>query len=351
LQIRNLVSVLALLLALPLFARENTDVIVMKNGDRMTGQVKGLDAGVLYVSLPYVIQTFSVDWSTVAHIESKQLFIVKTADGSVYRGTLATAESEKDRPVKIEVVETPEKQFLIEQPQIVEMAATSDKFWQRFNGAVNLGIAYTKGNQTVQYTLGSQTEYLRERWSADVNWTSSLSSSSGVTASTRNEITPSVRHLLPWNDWFYGVLGDFLQSSVQGIQLQTSVGAGIGRYLKNTNRATISILGGFAWQNTQYSQPSLVANTQNLATGLVAGEVRLFKFNKTNLDFTGALYPALNQPGRVKFNTNATYYIKITGNLSWNVSFYGNWDNQPPPGFAGSDYGTSSGLSWTFGIK
>ena len=47
---------------------------------------------------------------------------------------------------------------------------------------------------------------------------------------------------------------------------------------------------------------------------------------------------------------NSTYYIKITGNLSW-VSFYGNWDNQPPPGFVGSDYGTSSGLSWTFGIK
>jgi hypothetical protein len=59
----------------------------MKNGDRMTGQVKGLDAGVLYVSLPYVVQTFSLDWSQVARLESKQLFIVKIADGSVYRGS------------------------------------------------------------------------------------------------------------------------------------------------------------------------------------------------------------------------------------------------------------------------
>jgi len=33
------------------------------------------------------------------------------------------------------------------------------------------------------------------------------------------------------------------------------------------------------------------------------------------------------------------------------VSFYGNWDNQPPPGFSGSDYGSSSGLSWTFGLR
>jgi len=355
LQIRRIVSVLILFLALPLFGRENTDVIFMQNGDRMTGQVKGLDAGVLYVSLPYVIQTFSVDWTKVARIESKQLFIVKTEDGTVYRGVLTTAESAKDRPVKIEVLEAPDKQFWIEQTQIVQIAETSDKFWQRFNGAVNLGIAYIKGNQTVQYTLGSQTEYLRERWSANVKWTSSLSKSSGVTAATRNEITPSARHLLPWNNWFYAGLGDFLQSSVQGIQLQTSVGAGIGRYLTNTNRAQISVLGGFAWQNTRYSEingPVKTQNlTQNLATGLIAGEVRLFKFNKTNLDFTGALFPALNQPGRIKFNMNSTYYIKIPGNLSWNVSFYGNWDNQPPPGFVGSDYGTSSGLSWTFGIK
>ena len=42
-------------------------------------------------------------------------------------------------------------------------------------------------------------------------------------------------------------------------------------------------------------------------------------------------------------------YIKFTGNLSWHVSFYGNWDNRPPGNLPGSDYGTSSGLSWAFG--
>lgn len=351
-QIQHLVSLLVLVsLSLPLFARQNSDVIIMRNGDRMTGQVKGLDAGTLYVSLDYVVQTFSVDWSKVARLESKQLFIVHTADGSVYRGTLHTAEAEGGSPVKIEIVEKPQTQTAVEQAQIVQMAQTSDNFWQRFNGAVNFGVTYSKGNQAVQYTLGSTTEYLRERWSGAVNWTSALSTSSGVTASTRNEVTLTGRHLLPWNNYFYAGLADFLQSSVQGIQLQTSVGAGIGRFLKNTNRATIAVLGGVAWQNTQYSQTNFTASTQNLAAAMLAGEMKLFKFNKTNLDLTAQLFPILNDPGRIKFNTNATYYIKITGDLSWNVSFYGNWDNQPPPHFAGSDYGTSSGLSLTFGMK
>src|SRR5271157_2897211 len=103
-------SVALLLVAAPLLARDSTDVIVMKNGDHLTGEVKGLDAGVLYVSMTYILGTSSLDWTKVARLESKQLFIVKTQDGSVYKGTLNTAETEEGRPVKIEVVADAVKQ-------------------------------------------------------------------------------------------------------------------------------------------------------------------------------------------------------------------------------------------------
>ena len=83
----------------------------------------------------------------------------------------------------------------------------------------------------------------------------------------------------------------------------------------------------------------------------MAAGARLFRFNKTTQDVTTSVLPAFSQPGRVYTNLNATYYIKITGDLSWNVSFYGNWDNQPPNHFNGSDYGMSSGLSYSFGLK
>jgi len=83
----------SLLLAAPLVAQGSTDVIVMKNGDHITCEVKGLSGGVLSVSPPYVIQTISVDWSQVARLEGKQLFIVKAEGGSVYRATLNTVET------------------------------------------------------------------------------------------------------------------------------------------------------------------------------------------------------------------------------------------------------------------
>ena len=335
------------LLATPLFARESTDVIVMKNGDHLTGEIKGLNAGVLYMSMSYILGTSSVEWSNVARLESRQLFLVKTEDGSVYTGTLNTTETPSGRPMEISVAET-KGEAVINSARIVEMDTTSSKFLQRFNGNINTGIIYSKGNQSTQYSLGSQVSYPREHWGAEASFNSTLTSSTGTTASTRNQLDLEAFRLLRWDNWFYEGVGTFLQSSEQGIIRQTTFGGGIGRYLKNTNAARISLAGGLVGQNTIY-QSNIV--TQNLGSGLIAANLQFFRFNKTNGSLTAELMPVISEPGRVKFNMNASYYIKLTGNLSWNVSVYGNWDNRPPDDLSGSDYGSSSGLSWTFGNK
>ena len=150
-----------LLAAVPLYARDKSDVLVMNNGDRLTCEIKDLDASVLYVSIDYINGTSSVDWSKVRHVESKQLFIVKTQDGSVYTGTIATADSGGGRPVHIEVAEGAEKTVALEQQQIVNLNQTSDRFWQRFNGSINSGLIYSKGNESTQYTLDTEIEYPR----------------------------------------------------------------------------------------------------------------------------------------------------------------------------------------------
>src|SRR5580692_8802706 len=178
---RNLILGFVLLsLTAPIFARDNTDILVMRNGDRMTCQVKGLDAGVLYVSFDYIDGTASVDWSKVSRLESTQLFVVKTEDGSVYTGALKTAESGAGRPVTIQVLEIPKSETTIERSRIVSMVATSDRFWERFNGEVSFGTIYSKGNQSTQYSLGSSTVYVRERWNASASLDSNLSKSTGT---------------------------------------------------------------------------------------------------------------------------------------------------------------------------
>jgi hypothetical protein len=340
----------ALFLAAPLFAREKSDVIIMRNGDRITCEIKGLDADTLFISVDYILSTQSVDWSKVDHVESKQLFIVKTQNGLVYSGSISTPETPGGRPVKIEILEpTDHTKVQVDKISVVKMDETSSNFWQRFNGDIGLGFIYNKGNQSAQYNLNSEVNYPRPRWAASASYNSTLSSSTGTNPATRNELNLNALRLLRWNNWYYTGLADFLQSSVQGIQLQTTFGAGVGRYLKNSNHATISVTGGVAWQRINYLETVLPATTQDVTSALIGAQVKLFWFNKTNLEISNYLLPALSEPGRVHYTLNTAYYVKLWSNLTWNISFYGNWDNRPPPGFVGSDYGSSSGLSWTFG--
>jgi hypothetical protein len=348
--VMNMIAIIlcyTVLLTEPLFARDSSDVIVMKNGDHLTGQIKGLNAGVLYVSMKYILGTSSLQWSEVARLESSQLFLVKTEDGSVYTGSLNTANSPSGRPVKIEVAETSGQEVEIDRPRIVAMDMTSTKFFQRFNGSIDSGIIYSKGNESTQYSLGSQINYPRERWAAAASFNSTLSDSTGSSASARNQVDLDAFRLLRSKNWFYEGLGIFLNSSEQGIIRQVTAGGAIGSYLKNTNQMHISVFAGFSGQKTDYQQDT----QQNTASGLIAAKVQFFRFNKTNANLTTVFLPVIAQPDRVKLNMNATYYIKLIGNLSWNVSFYGNWDSRPPDGLAASDYGSNSGLSWTFGNK
>ncbi len=334
--------------AVPLCGRPKIDTIVMKNGDHWTCEIKRLEEGVLYAGVDYVDGTISVDWSKVARLESSQLFLVKTQAGFIYTGTLKTPETPADEPVKIEITEAPSQQVVLARKEIVEVGQTSETFWRRFSGSINGGLIFSKSNSNTQYNLSSQLKYVRARWSAQASYSTALSSSEGATTTTRNQLTISAERNLRWNNWYYAGLADFLQSSSQGIDLQTSVGAGIGRYLKNTNRARIALTGGLAWQGTNYVPSGGLPDNQNLIAALISTRVQAFKFKKTNLNLSASLLPALSQPGRVRFNTNIIYSIEIFNHFWWNFTFYGNWDNRPPATLSGSDYGSSSGTSYTF---
>jgi hypothetical protein len=331
-------------------AREKVDVIVMENGDRMTGEIKGLSGGVLTFSLDYVDGNLSIQWSKVARIESPQLFLIRTQDGSVYTSALGTPELPGAQP-RIRIAEEGRTEKVLQRSDVVQLDETSESFVQRLSGEVTLGVVYSKGNNATQYTLGAGAEYRRERWGLEGVFNSNLSSSTGSSTATRNQLTITASHLMTRKNYFYGGFGDFLQSSTQGINLQTTVGGGIGRYFKNTNRVRVSVLGGLAWQSADYQATLVPIARQQIYGGVIVSDLRMFLFKKTNLTATAMLAPAFSDPGRVHFSTNVAYYLKLFGKVDWNLSFYGNWDTRPPDNLASSDYGYSSGIKYTFGYK
>jgi len=339
-------------LVMPASARDKTDVIVMRNGDRITGEVKQLENGVLKVDLDYVDGTISIDWLKVDRLESTALFLVQLQDGSVFTASIVKRETIPGTPVKIEIQPAGRESMTIERSQVVTMTQTSESVWQRLSGSVTLGATYSKGNSTTQYNIGSDLDYLETRWGARATYGSTLSSSTGAPTATRNSVDLLGYRLLPWKNYFYAGTAGLLQSSVQGIERQTNVGISIGRFLRNTNRLRFSVLGGLGWQRANYVASTGPNPVQNTGVALISSNLQVFRFKKTRLNIDAAMAPALTpQTGRIFSKVNAAYYLKLFGEVDWNLSFYGNWDTRPPNHFASSDYGSSTGLSWTFGNK
>src|SRR3954447_257829 len=333
----------------PAFAREKTDVIVMKNGDRITGEVKRIENGVLKVDLDYVDGTLAISWLKVARLESKALFLVQLDDGAMFSGKVITSQG--PTPLSIEIQPEGQQPFNIEESRVVRMTQTSESLLHRFSANVTLGATYSKGNNATQYNVGSAVDYTETHWGGNLNYSSNLASNTGAPTTTRNQVDLAAYRLLRWQNYFYEGTAGFLQSSVQGIDRQTTLGMGIGRYLKNTNLIRFTILGGLGWQRINYVPEVSTQRMQDTAVGLISSNLEVFNFKKTRLKVYGTLAPALSQRGRLFSRLNATYYLSVFGKVDWNFSFYGSWDTQPPAHLPSSDYGTSTGLSYTFGNR
>src|SRR3954471_8728556 len=265
----------------PAFAREKTDVIVMKNGDRITGEVKRLENGILKVDLDYVDGTLSISWLKVDRMESKALFLVQLDNGDMFSGKVITSQG--PIPLSIEIQPEDQQSFTVEESTIVRMTQTSESLLHRFSANVTLGATYSKGNNATQYNVGSAVDYTETRWGGDLNYSSNLASNTGATTTTRNQLDVAVYRLLRWQNYFYQGTAGFLQSSVQGIDRQTTLGMGIGRYVKNSNLIRFTILGGLGWQRINYVPEVSIQRMQDTAVGLISSNLEVFSFKKTRL--------------------------------------------------------------------
>ena len=71
--------------------RDKTDVIVLKNGDRVTGEILELEYGLLRLSTDDM-GTINIEWSAIASIDSQYTFDVQRAGG---RSTPASSPPRK----------------------------------------------------------------------------------------------------------------------------------------------------------------------------------------------------------------------------------------------------------------
>ena len=145
------ISVILILLALlavsPLLeARDKSDVIYMKNGDRITCEIRKLERGQLTVKIDYMLGYHDVDWAEIERIESTQPFQILWRDGE-YSAGLIDQESTPDdqvpgQSIKRITVEEDAGKIERDPEQAVAMEQFGRNFWEQLDIRIDVGFSF-----------------------------------------------------------------------------------------------------------------------------------------------------------------------------------------------------------------
>ena len=341
----RLVTIVFLVFFLELTAVAKSDVVVLKNGDRMTGEIKGLQRGELRIKSDYMAEAVRLDWSKVESLESKSTFMIWLVDGKLVTDVMRLLPT-KSSEVANFVIGNSQEKIRVHQLDVIRITPADRGFWRRLEGSIDFGLSFTSGNDQYQTQLTATSTYRTGAHSFTASVDSAFSGQTEGTSTTRNQFTFDYRRQLN-ERWYVGGLVDLLRSDQQSLRLRTTAGGLIGRNLKQTERTRLSVFGGLVSAREHYT--ALLGKPQSTnADGLVGLDFFTFRFSKTDIRSRVSVFPSLTTPGRMRLQTTSDLRIKIVKDLWWGFHLYESFDSKPPVAADKNDLGVSTTVGWKF---
>jgi hypothetical protein len=336
----RLILLAGLSLAGPVLAdTEYTDTVVLKNGNTITGNVKGLAQGQLSLDTD-AMGTVLIEWDKIAEITSETGMQVETITSDRYFGVL-----EKPTQNGEIVVNTTTGKKVIPSNNIVHFTPINVSPWKRIQGSLSTGLSYTKSSNVTQYNIHLAALYRSRQHQVAVKYDSIVTRQD---SGTTGQIDSGISYKGFRQNGWYGVgFLSFQRNEDLGIDGRGLLGAGLGRNMWETSRSILSLSAGLdvnAEDTTDGSQDSL-----ELFGTL---EYLLYKFqgSTTNLAFSTTIFPSLTDSRRVRTQVSTKLRQELFDNFFWGLTFYATSDNQPPLGaLSKNDYGLITSVGWSFG--
>jgi putative salt-induced outer membrane protein YdiY len=333
---------LGCLFVLTACAKNVDDVVVLKNGDRLTGEIKGLQRGELRIKADYMAEAVRLDWTRIERIESKSTFLILLVDGKLLTDVVRLLPKNGSDGGDFIIGSS----IRVQQLDVIRITPTDKKFWKRLEGSVDFGFSFTSGNDQYQTQLAATATYRTGDHSFTASIDSAFSGQTEGTSLTRNQFTFDYRKQLN-ERWYIGGLFDALRSDQQSLRLRLSVGSLVGRNLVQTEATRFSVFTGAVGTHEDYSASLGEPKTTN-ADALTGLDFATFRFSKTDIRSRFSLFPSLTTPGRMRMQATSDLRIKIVKDLWWGFHVYENFDSKPPVRADKNDLGVSTSFGWKF---
>ena len=341
----GLILFLNVLIVLTALAKNVDDVVVLKNGDRLTGEIKGLQRGELRIKSDYMAEAVRLDWTKVERLESKSTFMIWLVDGKLVTDVMRLLPTNSGEVANF-IIGNSDQTIRVHQLDVIRIAPTDRRFWTRLEGSIDFGFSFTSGNDQYQTQLAATTTYRTGDHSFTASVDSAFSGQTEGSSLTRNQFNFDYRKQLN-SRWYVGGLFDLLRSDQQSLKLRTSAGALVGRNLQQTEHTRLSVFGGIVGTRENYSESVGKPKSTN-ADAIAGADFATFRFNATDIRSRLSVFPSLTTPGRTRLQLTSDLRIKIVKDLWWGFHVYENFDSKPPVRADKNDLGVSTSLGWKF---
>jgi Protein of unknown function, DUF481 len=316
-----------------------TDVVVLVNNDRLTGEVKLLSRNQLQLSTDN-LGTVNIEWDKVVAVTTAGQFDIAMRDGRRMVGRLGPAP-----PGQIGIVDAGGGTTAVVTVDIVSLAPIHSGFFQRIDGSLDLGASYTQSSGVAQAYFDTTATYRQPSFAIGLQGSTSVTRQPDSPDTSRYSLNVGYTRFRA-NRWLVNAFTLLEGNTDLGFDLRTTGALSIGRYVVRSNRAIVLLGAGGSVGRELPVDGDAVTNIDALV--VFNASVFAYDYPKTNIDFTMLMFPGLSDVGRVRVNANGKLKRELLRDFFFAISAYDSYDNRPPSNGSRNDVGFSLSLGWKF---
>ena len=332
---------LLLLVAFAAPARaEKVDVVMLRNGSRVIGELRSLTKSRLEL-ITDDMGTLQIEWDNVAQLTAPEFFEIENMDGGLLFGSLRPGPGADT----LEVV-ADWGNDLIPLWQVARIQLVKSGFWDKFKGSLEAGAGYTSATELLQLDFDAELRFTRPRFEAYARADAVLTQQPEADDTQRSALTLGYTRIFP-NRHRAVAEGTLEQNRELGYDLRSSLFGGWAYTLARDRRN--QLVGG-AGLSVNREKPVEGESTTNLEATFVLDYANFaYDFPNTDIQVTTFGYLGLNQWGRFRLEASLSLRRELFSDFYFGLKGYESYDSDPATeGAQKNDWGLSLTLGYSF---
>ena len=309
--------------------------VTMKNGSILFGEVKKLEFAKLTLDTDD-FGLIDIDWDPIVHVKAPGPFTVNLTDG---RSLIGAIEIDS---VNVTIIGA--TSVTVPREEIGDFKDFDRGFWNRASAGVDIGANISRGNNRVtSLNMGVNLGYASEITEVVLKGTSLINEQEDASDTRRYTANLSVdREMI--GRFRLGISSSYERDENQQLDYRVINGIYAGLRAISRQRTRLDLIAG--------GGPTLERFTGEEGTSLGEGKLGFAFIGRpngdTDLDLSAYLYPELFDADRIRIESDLVFRIEMVDDLTFNVTMYYRFNNQPPVDVDKSDYGFTLGIGWSY---